>query len=63
MTNFENYQTIQFEKQNIYKASLTNAILRVLPQNSPLKLQAFGHAFFENKFALNLNCINYRLLL
>ena len=54
MTNFENYQTIQFEKQNIYKASLTNAILRVLPQNSPLKLQAFGHAFFENKFALNL---------
>ena len=54
MADFENYQIVQFEKQNIYKASLTNAFLRVLPQDAPLKLQAFGHAFFENKFTLGL---------
>ena len=54
MADFENYHTVQFEKQNIYKASLTNAILRILPQDAPLKLQPFGHAFFENKFTLGL---------
>ncbi len=41
MADFENYHTVQFEKQNIYKASLTNAILRILPQDAPLKLQPF----------------------
>lgn len=54
MADFENYQVAQFEKQNIYKASLTNAILRILPQDAPLKLQSFGHAFFENKFTSGL---------
>ena len=54
MTALENYQPVQFEKQNLEKALLTNVILRVIPKHAPLELQAFGHTFFENKFTLGL---------